>query len=147
MLLELYFVFQAEEGIRVAHEGLEFRRVLLRSWLGTDDQARDVAARLIYGFRISVLFGLTLTLFSTVVGVAAGALQGYFGGWFDLIFQRFMEIWSGLPQLFLLIILAAMITPNLWWLLGIMLLFSWLSIVGVGQIGGTTCRERVGPAG
>lgn len=100
-------------------------------WLGTDDQARDVAARLVYGFRISILFGLTLTLFSTLIGVAVGALQGYFGGWFDLIFQRFMEIWSGLPQLFLLIILAAMITPNFWWLLGIMLLFSWMSLVGV----------------
>jgi microcin C transport system permease protein len=100
-------------------------------WLGTDDQARDVTARLVYGFRISVLFGLTLTILSTIIGVAAGALQGYFGGWTDLLLQRFMEIWSGLPQLFLLIILAAIITPNFWWLLGIMLLFSWMSLVGV----------------
>jgi microcin C transport system permease protein len=100
-------------------------------WLGTDDQARDVAARLIYGFRISVLFGLVLTIFSSIVGVAAGAVQGYFGGWIDLLFQRFMEIWSGLPTLFLLIILASIVEPNFWWLLGIMLLFSWMSLVGV----------------
>lgn len=100
-------------------------------WLGTDDQARDVVARLIYGFRISVLFGLVLTVFSSVVGVTAGAVQGYFGGWTDLLFQRFMEIWSGLPVLYLLIILASIVEPNFWWLLGIMLLFSWMSLVGV----------------
>jgi microcin C transport system permease protein len=100
-------------------------------WLGTDDQARDVVARLIYGFRISVLFGLVLTLFSSVVGVAAGAVQGYFGGWVDLLFQRFIECWSGLPILYLLIILASFIEPNFWWLLGIMLLFSWMGLVGV----------------
>ncbi len=99
--------------------------------LGTDDQARDVFARLIYGFRISVLFGLVLTIFSTVIGVAAGAVQGYFGGWTDLLFQRFMEIWSGLPTLYLLIILASFVEPNFWWLLGLMLLFSWMSLVGV----------------
>ncbi|NKB71452.1 MAG: ABC transporter permease subunit [Candidatus Latescibacteria bacterium] len=101
------------------------------NWLGTDDQARDVAARLLYGFRISVLFGLTLTFFSSIVGVAAGAVQGYFGGWVDLIFQRFIEIWSGLPTLFLLIILASVVEPNFWWLLGLLLLFSWMSLVGV----------------
>jgi microcin C transport system permease protein len=100
-------------------------------WLGTDDQARDVTARLIYGFRISVLFGLTLTLLSTIIGVAAGAVQGYLGGWVDLLFQRFMEIWSGLPVLYLLIILASVVEPNFWWLLGIMLLFSWMALVGV----------------
>jgi microcin C transport system permease protein len=100
-------------------------------WLGTDDQARDVTARLIYGFRISVLFGLTLTLFSTLIGVAAGAVQGYLGGWVDLLFQRFIEIWSGLPVLYLLIILASVVQPNFWWLLGIMLLFSWMALVGV----------------
>lgn len=99
--------------------------------VGTDDQGRDVLARLIYGFRISVLFGLTLTLVSSVVGVAVGAMQGYFGGWVDLLGQRFIEIWSGLPTLFLLIILASIIEPNFWWLLGIMLLFSWMSLVGV----------------
>lgn len=100
-------------------------------WLGTDDQARDVVARLIYGFRISVLFGLTLTAISAIVGVAAGAVQGYFGGWVDLLFQRFIEIWSGLPTLYLLIILASVVEPNFWWLLGLMLLFSWMGFVGV----------------
>lgn len=99
--------------------------------LGTDDQGRDVMARLIYGFRISVLFGLTLTIFSSIIGVAVGAMQGYFGGWVDLLGQRFMEIWSGLPTLYLLIILAAIVEPNFWWLLGIMLLFSWMSLVNV----------------
>jgi microcin C transport system permease protein len=101
------------------------------NWLGTDDQGRDVLARLIYGFRISVLFGLTLTIFSSLVGVAAGAVQGYFGGLVDLGFQRFIEIWSGLPVLYLLIIMASFIEPNFWWLLGLMLLFSWMSLVDV----------------
>ncbi len=100
-------------------------------WLGTDDQARDVTARLIYGFRISVLFGFTLTVISAVVGVTAGAIQGYFGGWIDLSFQRFMEIWSGLPILYLLIILASVVEPTFGWLLGLMLLFSWMGFVGV----------------
>ena len=86
-------------------------------------------ARLIYGFRISVLFGLTLTIFSSIVGVAAGAIQGYYGGWIDILFQRFMEVWAGLPVLYLLIILSSMIAPNFWWLLIIMLLFSWMSLV------------------
>ncbi len=102
-----------------------------RNWLGTDDQARDVAARVIYGFRISVLFGLVLTLLSSVVGIAAGAVQGYYGGWVDLTFQRFIEVWSGLPTLYLLIILASIVTPNFWWLLGLMLLFSWMALVDV----------------
>ncbi|MGQ9366742.1 ABC transporter permease [Azospirillum sp. ST 5-10] len=101
------------------------------NWLGTDDQGRDVVARLIYGFRISVLFGLTLTILSSIVGVAAGAVQGYFGGLTDLLFQRFIEIWSGLPTLFLLIILSSVVTPNFWWLLGLLLLFSWMALVGV----------------
>ncbi len=101
------------------------------NWLGTDDQGRDLAARLIYGFRISVLFGLTLTLLSSVIGIVAGAVQGYFGGWVDLLFQRFIEIWAGLPVLYLLIILASVVEPNFWWLLGLMLLFSWMSLVGV----------------
>ena len=101
------------------------------NWLGTDDQGRDVVARLVYGFRISVLFGLILTAVSSVVGVAAGAVQGFFGGWTDLLFQRFIEIWSGLPVLFLLIILSSIVEPNFWWLLGIMLLFSWMALVGV----------------
>jgi microcin C transport system permease protein len=99
--------------------------------LGTDDQARDVLARLIYGFRISVLFGLALTVFSSIIGVAVGAVQGYFGGWIDLLGQRALEIWSGLPVLFVLIILASVVEPNFWWLLAIMLLFSWTSLVAV----------------
>ncbi len=100
-------------------------------WLGTDDQARDVLARAIYGFRISVLFGFTLTLVSAVIGVSAGAMQGYFGGWTDLLAQRFIEVWSGLPTLYLLIILASVVEPNFWWLLGLLLLFSWMGFVGV----------------
>ncbi|CDZ93431.1 MULTISPECIES: ABC transporter permease [Pseudomonadaceae] len=101
------------------------------NWLGTDDQGRDVLARIIYGFRISVLFALTLTLISSVIGVIAGALQGFYGGWVDLVGQRVLEIWSGLPVLYLLIILASFVQPNFWWLLGIMLLFSWMSLVDV----------------
>ncbi len=101
------------------------------NWLGTDDQARDVMARVIYGFRVSVLFGLTLTLFSSIIGVAVGAIQGYVGGWVDLIGQRFMEVWAGLPMLYLLIIMASIVEPTFWWLLGLMLLFSWMSLVGV----------------
>ncbi len=101
------------------------------NWLGTDDQGRDVTARLIYGFRLSVLFGLVLTFFSSVIGIAAGAVQGYFGGLIDLLFQRFIEIWSGLPILYLLIILASVVEPGFWWLLGLMLLFSWMGLVGV----------------
>ena len=103
----------------------------LENWLGTDDQGRDVLARVIYGFRISVLFALTLTLISSVIGVIAGALQGFYGGWVDLVGQRLLEIWSGLPVLYLLIILASFVQPNFWWLLGIMLLFSWMSLVDV----------------
>ena len=100
-------------------------------WLGTDDSGRDVMARLIYGFRISVLFGLVLTLASTVIGIAAGAVQGYFGGMVDLLMQRFLEIWSSMPTLYLLIILASFIQPGFWVLLGIMLLFSWMALVGL----------------
>lgn len=102
-----------------------------KNWLGTDDQARDVTARLIYGFRISILFGLILTLLSSVVGVAAGAWQGYFGGLTDLLFQRFMEIWGSMPQLYILIILASFFEPSFALLLLIMLAFSWMSLVGV----------------
>nr|WP_300308528.1 ABC transporter permease [Halomonas sp.] len=100
-------------------------------WLGTDDQGRDVLARVIYGFRISMIFALALTAGSLILGVMAGGVQGYFGGKIDLIGQRFIEIWSGLPVLFLLIILASLVQPNIWWLLGIMLLFSWLGLVDI----------------
>ena len=101
------------------------------NWLGTDDQGRDVLARLIYGFRISVLFGLTLTILGSAIGVLAGAIQGYFGGLTDLLFQRFIEIWSGMPILYLLIIMSSLIEPNFWWLLGLLLMFSWMHLVGV----------------
>jgi len=101
------------------------------NWLGTDDQARDVLARVIYGFRISVMFGLVLTLASAVIGVSAGAVQGYFGGWTDLIFQRVIEIWSSIPVLYLILIIAAVLPPGFFILLGIMLLFSWVAFVGV----------------
>ena len=98
---------------------------------GTDDRGRDVAARLIYGFRISVLFGLALTIFSSIAGIVLGALQGYYGGLFDILFQRFMEVWAGMPTLFILIILSSVIEPNFWWLLGITLLFGWMTLTGV----------------
>jgi microcin C transport system permease protein len=101
------------------------------NWLGTDDQARDVAARMIYGFRISVLFGLCLTIASAIVGVTAGAVQGYFGGWTDLLLQRFIEIWSSMPVLYILLIIAAILPPGFFVLLGIMLLFSWVGFVGI----------------
>ena len=101
------------------------------NWLGTDDQGRDVVARLIYGFRISVLFGLALTLISSVIGVFAGAVQGYFGGWVDLLFQRVIEIWTSIPSLYLLLIISAVLTPGFFVLLGILLLFSWVSLVGL----------------
>ncbi|MCB1499926.1 MAG: ABC transporter permease [Bauldia sp.] len=101
------------------------------NWLGTDDQGRDVVARLIYGFRISVLFGLTLAVISSIIGVIAGAVQGYFGGWIDLIAQRFIEIWTSIPALYLLLIISSVIAPSFFVLLGILLLFSWVSLVGV----------------
>ena len=99
--------------------------------LGTDSHGRDVTARLIYGFRISILYGLSLTILSSIIGIFMGAIQGYFGGLTDLLMQRFIEIWSGFPVLFLLIILASLVEPNFWWLLGMMLLFSWMTLVGV----------------
>ncbi|MDX5592042.1 ABC transporter permease [Pseudovibrio sp. SPO723] len=101
------------------------------NWLGTDDQGRDVVARLIYGFRISVLFGLALTIASSVIGVAAGAVQGYYGGWVDLGFQRFIEIWTAIPTLYLILIVSSVLTPGFWVLFTILLAFSWVALVGV----------------
>jgi microcin C transport system permease protein len=101
------------------------------NWLGTDDVGRDVLARLIYGFRVSVLFGLILTIVSSVIGVAAGAVQGYFGGWTDLLFQRFIEIWTSVPELYLLLIISSVLVPGFFVLLGILLLFSWTRLVGL----------------
>ena len=103
----------------------------LENILGTDDQARDVLARLIYGFRISILFGILLTFFSSIIGVTFGAIQGYLGGLTDLLGQRFIEIWSGMPILYLLIIVGSIITPNFWILLILLLIFSWMNLVGV----------------
>ncbi|CDU04254.1 putative Oligopeptide transport system permease protein oppC [Vibrio coralliirubri] len=111
------------------------------NWLGTDDKGRDVLARIIYGFRISVLFGFILTIVSSVIGVVVGATQGYYGGWVDLFGQRFIEVWSGMPTLFLLIILSSFIEPNFWWLLGIMVLFSWMSLVGIVRAEFLRCRN------
>lgn len=114
-----------------AERGIKGCRDLEWNWFGTDDQGRDVLSRLIYGFRISILFGLALALVSSVIGIAAGAVQGYFGGWVDLIFQRFIEVWSSLPHLYLLIIVSSFIVPSFFILLGILLLFSWVSLVHV----------------
>jgi microcin C transport system permease protein len=115
----------------VQKKGVSGCRDLEYNWLGTDDQGFDVVARLIYGFRVSVLFGLILTIVSSVVGVAAGAVQGYFGGWVDLLFQRFIEIWTAVPSLYLLLIISSVLVPGFFVLLGILLLFSWVSLVGL----------------
>ena len=115
----------------VERKGLKSCSDLEYNWLGTDDQGRDVVARVIYGFRISVLFGLALTLASSLIGVAAGAVQGYFGGWTDLLFQRFIEIWGSIPELYLLLIISSVLVPGFWVLLGILLMFSWLRLVGL----------------
>ncbi|MCW4115986.1 ABC transporter permease [Aurantimonas sp. MSK8Z-1] len=127
------WTFTKEERCQRYPQGVDDPNCIVGNWnwLGTDDQARDVLARLIYGFRISVLFGLVLTAASAVIGVFAGAVQGYFGGWVDLLFQRFIEIWSSIPVLYLLLIIAAILPPGFWILLGIMLLFSWVAFVGV----------------
>ena len=127
------WMYETETRCGLYPEGVDDPQCRLGNWnwLGTDNQGRDVLARSIYGFRISVLFGLILTLFSAVVGVAAGAVQGYYGGWVDLLFQRFIEIWTSIPVLYLLLIIAAVLPPGFWILLGIMLLFSWVAFVGV----------------
>ena len=115
----------------VERKKLHSCRDLEYNWLGTDDQGRDIVARMIYGFRISVLFGLILTIVSSIIGVAAGAVQGYFGGWTDLLFQRFIEIWTAIPSLYLLLIISSVLVPGFFVLLGILLLFSWVSLVGL----------------
>jgi len=102
-----------------------------QNWLGTDDQGRDVLARLLYGLRISLVFGLALTVFASLIGIVVGAIQGYYGGWVDLIGQRILEVWGGLPTLFIVMILVSMFTPNVYWLFLIMLLFGWTSLVGL----------------
>ena len=109
--------------------------------LGTDDKGRDVLARVIYGFRVSVLFGFILTVISSIIGIFVGATQGYYGGKIDLFGQRFIEVWSGMPTLFLLIILSSFVEPNFWWLLGIMVAFSWMSLVGIVRAEFLRCRN------
>jgi len=111
-----------------------------KHWLGTDDQARDVVARTIYGFRISVLFGLAFVAVSSAIGITAGLSQGFFGGIYDLLGQRFIEIWTSLPTLYLLIILASIVTPTFWWLLVIMVAFGWTALVGL--VRAETLRAR-----
>jgi len=102
-----------------------------QNWLGTDDQGRDVLARILYGLRISLLFGFALTIASAVIGIIIGAIQGYYGGWIDLAGQRVLEVWGGLPMLFMVMILVSMFTPNVYWLFLIMLLFGWTTLVGL----------------
>jgi microcin C transport system permease protein len=126
-----WMLSQAQCKAVVEKKGLHGCSDLEYNWLGTDDEGRDVLARLIYGFRVSVLFGLTLTIFSSIVGVAAGAVQGYFGGWTDLLFQRFIEIWTSVPELYLLLIISSVLVPGFFVLLGILLLFSWVRLVGL----------------
>ncbi len=115
----------------VQRKGLKSCSGLEYNWFGTDDEGRDVLARLIYGFRVSVLFGLILTIVSSIIGVTAGAVQGYFGGWTDLLFQRFIEIWTSVPELYLLLIISSVLVPGFFVLLGILLLFSWVRLVGL----------------
>ena len=111
------------------------------NWLGTDDQGRDVLAGLIYGFRISVLFGLVLTILSSIVGIIVGAIQGYYGGWLDLAGQRFLEIWSSMPTLYLIIIISSFVVPSFWTLLVILLLFSWMALVDLVRAEFLRCRN------
>ncbi len=128
-----FWLYDKEKRCSSYNAGVDDKACMLGNynWLGTDDQGRDVLARAIYGFRISILFGLILTIASALIGVSAGAVQGYFGGWVDLIFQRIIEIWSAMPLLYLLLIIASILAPGFWILLGIMLAFSWVSFVGV----------------
>jgi len=126
-----WLLSEAECKSVVERKGLKSCSDLEYNWLGTDDQGRDVLARMIYGFRISVLFGLILTIVSSVIGVAAGAVQGFFGGWTDLLFQRFIEIWTSVPELYLLLIISSVLVPGFFVLLGILLLFSWVRLVGL----------------
>ncbi|PCN60230.1 ABC transporter permease [Acinetobacter sp. YT-02] len=102
-----------------------------QNWLGTDDQGRDVLARILYGLRVSLLFGFALTFASAALGILVGAIQGYYGGWVDLIGQRVLEVWGGLPMLFMVMILVSMFTPSVYWLFVIMLLFGWTTLVGL----------------
>ena len=105
-----------------------------QNWLGTDDQGRDVLARILYGLRVSILFGLGLTIAGSVFGILIGAIQGYYGGWVDLIGQRLYELWGGMPQLFMTMILVSFFSPSIYWLFAIMLLFGWMSLVNIVRV-------------
>jgi microcin C transport system permease protein len=126
-----WWLTEAQCAPMAQKKGVKGCRELEYNWLGTDDTGRDVVARLLYGFRISVLFGLSLTVISSAIGVFAGAVQGYFGGWTDLLFQRFIEIWTSIPSLYLLLIISSVFVPGFFILLGILLLFSWVALVGL----------------
>nr|WP_227429689.1 ABC transporter permease [Psychrobacter sp. I-STPA6b] len=102
-----------------------------QNWLGTDDVGRDVVARILYGLRVSLLFGIALTLAGSLIGIIVGAIQGYYGGWVDLAGQRLMEVWAGLPQLFMIIILVSLFSPSIYVLFAMMLLFGWMGLVGL----------------
>ena len=134
--------------IRYSHDTINYELTVpapappsAESWLGTDDQGRDVLARLIYGFRLSVLFGLILTVTSSLIGIVVGAVQGYYGGWLDLGGQRFVEIWSSMPILYLIIVISSFVVPGFWVLLAIMLLFSWMTLVDLVRAEFLRCRN------
>ena len=134
--------------IRYSHDTINYELTVpapappsAENWLGTDDQGRDVLARLIYGFRLSVLFGLILTVTSSLIGIAVGAVQGYYGGWLDLGGQRFVEIWSSMPILYLIIVISSFVVPGFWTLLAIMLLFSWMTLVDLVRAEFLRCRN------
>ena len=127
------WMLEKSERCQRYQNGLDDTNCVFGNWnlLGSDDQGRDVFARILYGFRISVLFGLILTIASTVIGIVAGATQGYYGGWLDLIFQRVIEVWSSMPTLYMILIVSSVLVPGFWILLGILLFFSWVALVGV----------------
>ena len=134
--------------IRYSHDTINYELTVpapappsAENWLGTDDQGRDVQARLIYGFRLSVLFGLILTVTSSLIGIVVGAVQGYYGGWLDLGGQRFVEIWSSMPILYLIIVISSFVVPGFWVLLAIMLLFSWMTLVDLVRAEFLRCRN------
>ena len=134
--------------IRYSHDTINYELTVpapappsAENWLGTDDQGRDVLARLIYSFRLSVLFGLILTVSSSLIGIVVGAVQGYYGGWLDLGGQRFVEIWSSMPILYLIIVISSFVVPGFWVLLAIMLLFSWMTLVDLVRAEFLRCRN------
>lgn len=134
--------------IRYSHDTINYELTVpapappsAENWLGTDDQGRDVLARLIYGFRLSVLFGLILTVTSSLIGIVVGAVQGYYGGWLDLGGQRFVEIWSSMPILYLIIVISSFVVPGFWVLLAVMLLFSWMTLVDLVRAEFLRCRN------